>query len=176
MRRSKRDTIVEQALQAIGEQGVGALTYEMIAEQSGLTKAGIVYHFPTKDDLLSAVVEKVTREWDDEAVSLLDGSFDEATDSERASAYLQTLLNGNRTSSELVLAAETMAGDSRHPAWERLRSKWVPNESSTVWEQVAILAAVGLWFSDATEYLTLSAKARADVLDAVRRVPHLREG
>ncbi|MYR08008.1 TetR family transcriptional regulator [Gordonia sp. SID5947] len=173
MRPSKREMIVDQALRVIGEQGVGALTYEMIAEQAALTKAGIVYHFPTKDELLAAVVDKVTREWDEEASGYLTDSFEESSSAERVTAYLQTLLSGKRTSSELVLAAETMAGESRHPAWEHLRSRWVSDEATTVWEQVAILAAVGLWFSDATEYLTLSESTRAEVRAAVRHLPRM---
>lgn len=46
MRPSKRDTILQAALSVVETDGVTAVTYESVAAASGLTKGGLLYHFP----------------------------------------------------------------------------------------------------------------------------------
>ncbi len=45
------------------ERGAGALTFEEIAQVSGVTRGGITYHFPTKQRLLKALLEQDLEQW-----------------------------------------------------------------------------------------------------------------
>ena len=56
MRTSKRDSILQAALHVVETDGVTAVTYESVAAASGLTKGGLLYHFPSKDALVLAPV------------------------------------------------------------------------------------------------------------------------
>ncbi|MDH1334614.1 TetR/AcrR family transcriptional regulator [Comamonas thiooxydans] len=63
-RPSSRDKILETATALVAEHGVQQLTIEATAAAAGVTKAGLIYHFKTRDDLLTAVVENMAREID----------------------------------------------------------------------------------------------------------------
>ena len=63
-RPSSRDKILDAAIALVAEGGVPQLTIEAAAAAAGVTKAGLIYHFKTRDDLLTAVVENLARELD----------------------------------------------------------------------------------------------------------------
>ncbi|WP_336695586.1 TetR/AcrR family transcriptional regulator [Delftia acidovorans] len=60
-RPSSRDKILDAATALVTERGVQQLTIEAAAAAAGVTKAGLIYHFKTRDDLLVAVVESMAR-------------------------------------------------------------------------------------------------------------------
>lgn len=55
--------VLEAAERVVREHGAGALTFEEVSAASGVTRGGITYHFPTKDDLLRALVERDRERW-----------------------------------------------------------------------------------------------------------------
>lgn len=63
-RASSRDKILSAAADIVASQGVQHLTIEATAAAAGLSKAGFIYHFKTRDELLSALVERMASEVD----------------------------------------------------------------------------------------------------------------
>lgn len=63
-RPSSRDKILEAASALVAEHGVPQLTIEGAAAAAGVTKAGLIYHFKTRDELLAALVERMAYELD----------------------------------------------------------------------------------------------------------------
>ncbi|MGN9844057.1 TetR/AcrR family transcriptional regulator [Nonomuraea sp. H19] len=57
MREDTRTRIQEVALRLFTEQGYEATSLREIAEELGVTKAALYYHFKTKDDIVSSLVE-----------------------------------------------------------------------------------------------------------------------
>ncbi|WP_181706289.1 TetR/AcrR family transcriptional regulator [Chthonobacter rhizosphaerae] len=55
-RPSSRERIVAAAVELVGEVGAGHLSLEAVAERAGISKGGLLYNFPTKTDLLKALV------------------------------------------------------------------------------------------------------------------------
>ncbi len=53
----KRQQIVEAAAQLASHRGLKAASLSRIAERVGLTKSGLVAHFPSKEDLTLAVID-----------------------------------------------------------------------------------------------------------------------
>src|SRR5580700_8626570 len=53
MRPSSRTQILQAAVRVTERRGITALTLEAAAEEAGLTKPGLMYHFRTRDDLLA---------------------------------------------------------------------------------------------------------------------------
>lgn len=53
----QRDTIIRTALAYFGQHGYHSASMREIARQVGLSQAGLLHHFPTKADLLTAVLE-----------------------------------------------------------------------------------------------------------------------
>ncbi len=60
-----REKILSAARHSVERDGAGALTVDELVRESGITRGGITYHFPTKEDLLRGLLEADFRQWDD---------------------------------------------------------------------------------------------------------------
>ncbi len=65
-----RQKVLDAARRIVEVRGAGHLTFDMLAEESGVTRGGITYHFPTKQDLLKALIEADICQWDRTAEDL----------------------------------------------------------------------------------------------------------
>jgi AcrR family transcriptional regulator len=54
-----RDRLLDAAEQVVAHEGVGNLTLEAVARQAKVSKGGLLYHFPSKSALVTAVVERI---------------------------------------------------------------------------------------------------------------------
>jgi AcrR family transcriptional regulator len=62
-----RERILEAARRIVEDSGAGHLTFEELARVSGVTRGGITYHFPTKQDLLRGLIEADMQQWEQAA-------------------------------------------------------------------------------------------------------------
>jgi AcrR family transcriptional regulator len=53
-----RERILEAADQVARERGAAHLTLDLVAEQAGVSKGGLLYHFTTKESLLRGMVDR----------------------------------------------------------------------------------------------------------------------
>ncbi len=67
-----RDKILEAAMNLVRNQGVGKLTLDGAAKEAGLSKGGVLYHFPSKNDLVRAMVARVISQWEKLHLSYLE--------------------------------------------------------------------------------------------------------
>lgn len=169
MRTSKRTKILEAALRVIGQGGVTALTFESVAEESQLTKSGLMYHFPTREALLRGIHEHLAAQWEDAMIEAAGAPAAELSETERLTAYAQVTI-ASASSTELLLMLETANDPELHQPWQEVLDRWTPaapvdRELSAVeLEQiVARFAADGLWVSEALASTGLSARARQQV-------------
>ncbi|GGH08948.1 TetR family transcriptional regulator [Alsobacter metallidurans] len=61
-RANSRDKILDAAAEIVGEIGAGKLTLDAVAQRAGLSKGGLLYNFPSKDALLSGMLERMIGE------------------------------------------------------------------------------------------------------------------
>lgn len=59
-----RDRVLDAALSAFGTRGYDATSLDDVAAEVGITKQAILYHFPTKEELLRASIEVAATELD----------------------------------------------------------------------------------------------------------------
>jgi AcrR family transcriptional regulator len=52
-----RERILAAAMEVAAENGAGHLSLDAIARKAGISKGGLLYHFPKKQDLMRALVE-----------------------------------------------------------------------------------------------------------------------
>lgn len=62
-----RQRVLDAARRIVEERGAGHLTFDELARESGVTRGGITYHFPTKEDLLRGLIEADIQHWDSAA-------------------------------------------------------------------------------------------------------------
>lgn len=69
------DRLLNSAEQVVGRDGVGNLTLEAVARHAGVSKGGLLYHFPSKSALIIAVVQRLAERFDREQTRTVAGDF-----------------------------------------------------------------------------------------------------
>ncbi len=54
-----QDRLLDAAERVVARDGVSTLTLEAVAREAGVSKGGLLYHFPSKSDLITAFVERI---------------------------------------------------------------------------------------------------------------------
>lgn len=57
---SSREEILDAAEEVVIELGAGHMTLNIVAEKAGISKGGLMYNFPTKEALLTAMVQRMS--------------------------------------------------------------------------------------------------------------------
>lgn len=154
MRPSKRTMILEAALRVVARDGVTAVTYESVAEEAGLTKGGLVYHFPSRDSLLVALQQHLADGWEVALTAAAGKPNAELTDRERTMAYARVAATSSDRA-ELLLILEAATNPELAQPWNRLMRSWTPPtpselplEEPEINRLIAQLASDGLWLYD----------------------------
>ena len=71
MRPSQRQAAIKAAIRVIEGGGLSGLTFDAVARETGMTKSGLVYHFPSKEDMLMALHEYLASAWEDNLIEAL---------------------------------------------------------------------------------------------------------
>lgn len=58
-RTSNKDLMLDAAEAVVMDEGSGKLTLDAVAEHAGVSKGGVLYHFPTKEALLLAMMDRM---------------------------------------------------------------------------------------------------------------------
>ncbi|MET9215014.1 MULTISPECIES: TetR/AcrR family transcriptional regulator [unclassified Nocardia] len=109
---ARRAAIIDAATTLIAERGYQGTSLAAVADRVGLTQAGVLHYFPSKDALLSGVLEARDR-WDFAAfvARLADARL----------SHLEQIVEYNAERPDLVQAFTVLAGESiteAHPARE----------------------------------------------------------
>ncbi|MFO7321249.1 MAG: TetR/AcrR family transcriptional regulator [Chloroflexota bacterium] len=57
--RQTRENILKAAATIIARSGIGAFTIEAVAQEAGVTKGGVLHHFPSREALLNGLIDHV---------------------------------------------------------------------------------------------------------------------
>jgi AcrR family transcriptional regulator len=60
---SLRDRMLDAAEAVVVRQGIANLTLEAVAAEAGMSKGGLLHHFPNKDRLVEALVVRCAEHW-----------------------------------------------------------------------------------------------------------------
>jgi len=160
---SVRERILDATAQIASEAGVAHLTLERVAEKSGVSNGGLLYHFASKDALLKAVIDHEADKFD-AAVDRLMGAGMPLLE-----AYVEASCSTHRRIAGLAasfLAAAALDRtllapyQARCEAWrERLRADGVPADAV----RAAKLMGDGLLVGSALGLVALSADELASV-------------
>ena len=81
-----RDRLLNAAERVVARDGVGNLTLEAVAHEAGVSKGGLLYHFPAKSALVTAIVERLGARCEAEQARAI------ASDSQGAGAFTRAYL------------------------------------------------------------------------------------
>jgi AcrR family transcriptional regulator len=144
--------LLDVAGELVTESGVMALTLDAVAKRAGVSKGGLLHHFPSKHALLMAMVEDISSRF---MAHVAEQARDDPDAHGRtARAYVRTVID--EPDSEIrrwgALSAAFMSDPSLLKDWRarltELRAVDRTEAADPVSLMVARLAADGLWLAD----------------------------
>lgn len=169
MRTSKKEMILRTAINFIGEHSIDSLSYDSLAAATGLSKSGLIYHFPSKHELLLGMHELLATDWEAELTAI---AGDSADPMERLRAVVITLTE-NVSRPELLLLIDAPSHPDFLSAWRRVNRRWIPEatglESSAQQRAIYLvqLAADGLFVHDYIHDEVLQSAQRQAMLETI---------
>jgi AcrR family transcriptional regulator len=147
--------IIRAAEQVVVRDGVARLTLDAAAAEAGLSKGGVLYHFPTRDALVAGMVTKIIDEFDRDIEANLEGDDGPGAFTR---AYIRATLDSDqpRPDHEDRLGAALIAAAAAQPslmvplqsAAERWQARLVDDGLDPTTATVLRLACDGLWLCD----------------------------
>ncbi|GLY00448.1 MULTISPECIES: TetR/AcrR family transcriptional regulator [Actinoplanes] len=161
MRQSNRSKILEAAMRVVERDGVTAVTFEAVAAEAGLTKGGLLYHFPAKEALIEALHRDMAERWERAL---------EAEGGNPATAYVR-LAARTATRAELALMVDAASQPQRHQPWAEVAERWAPTpvepDDAGLDRIIARLATDGLWLNESVGATPLDPALRQRVIDRI---------
>lgn len=174
-RPSQREAILDAALTHLRGTSDLAVSLDSAARAAGVTKPGLMYHFGTKEALLSALVDRVVDGHERALLGLIGTSLEEASVRDRHAAYVRWALTAEHDPVELIMLTDPRLWDSMTERWSARLTPWLAVPPETPAPERARIRAVrlladGAWFADASGCLPVPREERADLLETALRL------
>ena len=155
MRTSNRRKILDAIIAIVERDGITAVTFDAVAAETGLTRGGLLYHFPSREALILAAHQHLADQWEAGMEKIAGGKADTVEPAERDAAYIQSCAQ----------MARRVELDS---LWQGVLDRWSPpvpddDDPAALARFVARLAADGLWVHEAMSNRPLPAKLKERV-------------
>lgn len=170
------EALLDATESVVAQRGAASLTLDAVATAAGVSKGGLLHHFPTKECLIDAVIDRTVGRWRQ--------SLEEAIEAERPGpgrtaralvnlclADVSTCARPCRNSSAAMLAVLMQQGERRtrlHQFYEELTRAVRGEELSSGLGDVVLACVDGLWLHWTTGLVPTDA---ADI-DRLRKCLH----
>jgi len=167
-----RANVLDAAFRLAHRDGIASVTLEAVASEAGVSKGGLLYHFPSKDSLIRGMVDSLRVEF--EAASRRAASRDPDSRGRAARAYLSACADADAAQSKrwvALVGALVQRPDLLEP-WRDLIAP-APAEdraegTDVVAASIVRLAADGLWLADVLGTQPFGRGQRRKVIDRLR--------
>jgi AcrR family transcriptional regulator len=156
-----RKTILEAASRVTARDGALNLTLEAVAKEAGVSKGGLLYHFPNKEALISSMIDEHLTQWSEAVEAAKDNAKGAFT-----RAFVKTTVNPAQLETELgsgLLAAVALNPELLGPvqkhyaAWQKEIEQ---DGINPVTATLVRLAADGLYFAEIFDLAPPKGKVR----------------
>lgn len=181
MRRTKeeamktREAVLKAAAQVIVHLGIGAFTIEAVAQEAGVTKGGVLHHFPSKEALIDGLIDQVTELFNLRLAAELDKE-PEGQPGRWLRAYIRMIFSVQHEDINLIpaLSAAVVAD---HQTIERIRRGMEASQLAAVQDgldptlaTIIRLAVDGMVFTKAFTLNVLDKESSQNVSEALLRL------
>jgi AcrR family transcriptional regulator len=169
-----RAKVLEAARRIVETRGAGHLTFEELVVESGITRGGITYHFPTKQALLKGLIEADIADWEQTAGRLESscGCTKTAELMGQIRCNLATQDAGHQRFVSGLMSAAMVDPSLLDPIREHQRRKfstWTWDESDQM-RYLMLLAAEGLFWQEFFDLNPMSPEVRAKLAALIERL------
>jgi AcrR family transcriptional regulator len=150
-----RAQLLESAAQIAVERGLGSLTLDRVAQRAGVSKGGLIHHFPNRIALIEGLFDQLLLAFEKSIEEFISCDKDESGKFTRA--YLKATANGrddDRKNKLLGAFALAMSNDealsARWRDWLQKQIKKYGEDKNSVLGGVIRYAADGIWLEGCT--------------------------
>lgn len=172
MRPSKKEQILDAAVALIERENLEAVSYEALAEASGMSKSGIVYHFPSRHEIMRGIHQHLADQWERELERTAGGPAHTVDAVDRLRAMVLSLSN-SATKAELLLQIDARSNVEFSEIWHRVDARWAPSPDDLEHDEVrrasylVQLLADGLWMHDYVHEQSLTRAQRKTLTNQI---------
>ncbi|MCT1866363.1 TetR/AcrR family transcriptional regulator [Dermabacter sp. p3-SID358] len=132
-RTSKKEFALKVAYHLVTEcGGVDGLTFDSLAEASGMSKSGLIYHFPSRHELLVELHRYAAHQWERELLRVSEGRApQDLTPAERERA-LVSAVEREEPLAEILLNIHSLSHRDYEKGWDEVDERWLMNPSEDV--------------------------------------------
>jgi AcrR family transcriptional regulator len=176
---SKKATILKVACRLVRERGASQLTLDAVAKEAGVSKGGLLYHFPSKEMLIQAILSDFLDRFDSDTEE--EALTNTSLNNRWAQAYLIKTFEISKEDLEMstgILAAAANNPLLLEPMLQRYvlwQNRMTVECLDPVEATVARLAADGLFFCDLFGFAPLEPELRSSVLAYLLKMIEKRE-
>lgn len=153
--------ILDSAMEVL--RSGGALTIDAVARAVGITKPGVVHHFPTKEALSMAVVDHLLDGWEVELRELWGPGADTV---DRVRTYVEFAVLGDMDPADLAMLADPRLRSKLVVRWRERLDAWFGTSEDPAFI-AARLIADGAWIDRSLGLVELEAAQGAAVVAVV---------
>ncbi|SDU77778.1 regulatory protein, tetR family [Arcanobacterium phocae] len=170
MRTNKKTDILDVIVEIIEESGVAGVTYDAVATRSGMSKSGLIYHFPSREEMIHDVHEHMAQCWEQR---LLDAVRDDDADDVATKLRANLAVSQNAaTRAELMMTIDASSDPQMYSIWADKLDQWTCSPENITTDEQACraylvqLIADGLWAHDYINGRHLTTKQREALAQA----------
>jgi AcrR family transcriptional regulator len=172
---SARERILEAAERVVSEVGAARLTLDLVAQAAGVSKGGLLYHFPSKESLLGALAQRYVDSMD-HCIDAAKVDLEESDHGRDLKACILGVLSEDPRSK--AMGAALLAAAANDPRLlEVIRERIARHTRELVREDVdfaraaiVTLAVDGLKMRESLRISPFTAEERARIVDELLRM------
>lgn len=147
-----RDLIITAASKVVLQRGASRMTLEAVAKEAGVSKGGLLYHFPSKEALIEGMIEHMVQG----LTERIRKEYEQDDYGTNQGRWLRALTRTNFQSEDLELSAGLTAAvllqpellEANRRAYESRQTLIEQDGVDIVWANIIRLVGDGIWFSE----------------------------
>ncbi len=178
---STRENLLRAAIRVVQQGSVSSLTLDAVAREAGVSKGGLLYHFPSKDALIKGLVAQFIAEWN----RAMDWEFERDPTPELPGRWLRAyirscfanydaeeyatlgLTQGDVAGFLVAISSDTGLLADVYKEYEIWDEKCLNDGIDPAVATVIRLAADGLYFSEAFHLAPPTGEAKRKVMESL---------
>jgi AcrR family transcriptional regulator len=147
-----RELIISAAASVVLKQGASRMTLEAVAKEAGVSKGGLLYHFPSKNALIEGMIEHMVQG----LTERIGKAYEQDDFGTNQGRWLRALTRANFQSEDLELSAGLTAAvllqpdllEANRRAYESRQALIEQDGVDIVWANIIRLVGDGIWFAE----------------------------
>jgi AcrR family transcriptional regulator len=175
---STKEKLLETAMRILKEEGSEKLTLEYLAKKTGISKGGLLYHFPNKESIILEIIQRMVDHFEKRLQSSQTKSDQITTWSiDYFHSTMEDLAESDLQRSGIIAALASYPQlleplKKKYNQWDTEMKKDISNP---ILSSIIRYAADGIWFNEVLGFSKLTKKEKIKLTFEVKKLMRIKE-